>query len=384
MTPWRVVSIAKANHLCLLLLSLVAAAHLANAQSPSPSSSEDQLLSETAKNYQTLTDFELDGHAGLAIPGSVWQMNFSFAFVGPRKEPSPDGGPPKVIQGGGRVGRMKPVKTVADSTEPQPTEVGFPFALLNQFGTKIADGVVGVEHAGSETLKLNGGDVPCEILKVTYTPSTPEHPHPEAVTYWINPAKHLVLKEVLTSRAGRHIENGLWTVVFDTAKFNHPPPQWLLDMAKIPKVRVRGEWIGKAAPQFSLPSSDGSPVTLSSLRGKAVLLDFWSTFCGPCKLEMPMLEEVGHEYEGKGAVLLGISVDPTEKSKAWLDKNSRTLRTLTDSDYAASDAFKIHGIPALVLVGRDGKVKQYWEGTVQKETVQAALKSAVKHRLFSN
>jgi peroxiredoxin len=368
------------NPLCLLLMTLVAAPHLAQSESQTT----DQLLTDTAKNYQALTSYELEGHAGVAIPGSVWQMNFSFAYIGPRQEPAPDGGPPKLVQGGGRVGRMKPLKTVADSPEPQPTDVGLPFALLNSFGTTIADAVVSVEHAGSETLQLNGEDVPCEILKVTYAPSTPEHPHPGAVTYSISPAKHLILKEVLTSRAGRHVENGLWTVVFDTAKFNRPPPQWLLDMAKIPKVRVRSEWIGKAAPEFSLPGSDGSPVKLSSLRGKAVLLDFWSTFCGPCKLEIPVLEEVGREYEGKGAVLLGISVDPTEKSKAWLDKNGRTLRTLTDSDYVASDAFKIHGIPALVLVGRDGKVKQYWEGSVEKEAVQAALKSALKRRPFSN
>jgi peroxiredoxin len=91
-----------------------------------------------------------------------------------------------------------------------------------------------------------------------------------------------------------------------------------------------------------------------------------------------MIEGVGHEYERRGVVLLGISFDPTEKSKTWLDRNSRKLRTLTDSDFAASEAYKVQGIPALVLIGRDGRVKQYWEGTVPKATIQAALKSSLK------
>ena len=91
-----------------------------------------------------------------------------------------------------------------------------------------------------------------------------------------------------------------------------------------------------------------------------------------------MIEEVGHEYEGRGVVLVGISFDPTEKSKAWLDRNHRALRTLTDSDFVASDAYKVHGIPALVLIGRDGRVKRYWEGRVSKAAIQSALDLSLK------
>jgi peroxiredoxin len=193
------------------------------------------------------------------------------------------------------------------------------------------------------------------------------------------------LKEVLTFNAGRHIDDALWTITVDSIKFDRPTPQWVLDMADIPAVKERTEWIGQVAPEFKLPASDGSLVTLSSLRGREVLLDFWSITCGPCKLEMPIIEELGHEYQGKGVVLLGISFDPTEKSKTWLDRNKRSLRTLTDSDFEASDAYKVHGIPALVLIGRDGKVRQYWEGSVRKAAIQAALNPSLKKgKHFSN
>jgi peroxiredoxin len=378
MQAWQAIRSARTNPLWLLLLSALAVPNSLYGQSA------DQLLQDTAKNYQTLTNYELAGHANVAIPGSVWQFTGDFTLIGPRKESSQDGGPPKMTPGASRVGGLKLVKTAPDSTEQPPSSASFPFALFMQFGAKIADEVVGVERSGSETLKLNGEDVACDILKVTYRPSTYEHPHPESVSYWISPAKHLVLKEVLTFNAGRHIDHAVWTITFDSVKFGRPKPQWVLDMADIPAVKERREWIGEAAPGFTLPASDGASVTLTSLRGKEVLLDFWSTLCGPCKLEMPMIEEVGREYEGRGVVLVGISFDPTEKSKAWLDRNHRTLRTLTDFDFIASDAYKVHGIPALVLIGRDGKVKQYWEGSVSKATIEAALNSSLKRKRYKH
>jgi peroxiredoxin len=351
----------------LVLLSFAIWGRIAYAQSA------DQLLLDTEKNYQTLTGYELSGHAIVAIPDSTWQMNGDFAIIGPRR--GPDGGPLRGSEGF-IPGYFKPVKTVADS-EQKPPRLSFPRELFAGLD-RIASAVVKVEHTGSETLQLNGEDTVCDILKVTYTPSTSERPRPEEATYWISSIRHLVLKQVVTFSAGRQNDHALWTIIYDSLKLDRPAPQWLLDGANIPNVTERSEWIGKAAPEFALQASDGSSVTLSSLRGKAVLLDFWSITCGPCILEMPTIEEVGHDYESKGVALLGISFDPTEKSKTWLDRHNRTLRNLTDSDFVASDAFKIHGIPALVLIGADGKVKRYWEGPVSKETIQAALNSITK------
>lgn len=238
--------------------------------------------------------------------------------------------------------------------------------------------MVRIERAGRESLTFDGESADCEILKVTYTPATYERPHPELVTYWISPAKHLVLKERFTYKDARSDEPDLWTVTFDSLKLGHAIPQWARDMGKAPAFTERVEWVGKTAPAFTLPAADGSKVTLSSYRGKPVLLDFWSILCGPCKLEMPMIEELGREYERRGMVLLGISFDPAAKSQAWLDQNKHRLRTLTDSEFAVSDAYKVQGIPALVLIGRDGNVKRYWQGMVEKETVQAALEGSLK------
>lgn len=131
-------------------------------------------------------------------------------------------------------------------------------------------------------------------------------------------------------------------------------------------------------PDFSLLNMDGSTVTLSSLRGKVVLLDFWSTTCGPCKLEIPLLEDVAAHNKAERIQLLGISFDPPEKSRAWLERNQPSMTTLVDPNFEVMDAFHVHGIPALVLVGRDGKVQQYWDGPVPRVELQAAIDRAVK------
>jgi peroxiredoxin len=364
----------------LLIVSLISTStSVAQVAQMSSSLAEDRsaarLLEDTAANYTTMTGYEFHAKVNVQIPDLVWQYNGEATLVGPRREVEEDG-TVKMTQGVGRIGRLFPVKTGADSEE-KPLQVAAPLAIFGRFNA-ISKDAIHVERTGSEVLQLNGGDLSCEILKVTYTPSTYENTHPEEVTYWINAARHLVMKKVLMFNAGRSIPRALWTITFDSAKFDQPTPQWVLDMAAIPEVKVRSEWTGKEAPEFTLPAADGSLVKLSSLRGRVVLLDFWSITCGPCKLEMPMLEEVGEENESRGVGLLGISFDPMDKSKAWEERNKRIMRTLTDPNFVVLDAYKVHGIPALVLVGRDGKVKQYWEGTVSKSVLQAAVDQALK------
>jgi peroxiredoxin len=364
--------------LLLISLTLPSTAPAQVAQTSNPPAEDRSaklLLEQTAENYKTLMGYEIHGTLNMQVPGSIWQFNGEITLVGPRREVQEDG-TVKMVPGAGGVGRLKPIQVAAGSEE-KPALVSAPFQILGRFNA-IAKGAIQVERTGSEVLQLNGEGVSCEVLKVTYTPSTYENLHPEEVTYWIDPARHLVLKKVLMFNAGRSIPRALWTIAYDSAKFDQPPPQWALDMQNIPEVKLRSEWIGKEAPEFSLPAADGSPVMLSSLRGRVVLLNFWSITCGPCKLEMPMLEEVGGENESRGVVLLGISFDPTDKSKAWQERNKRSMRTLTDADFVVSDAYKLHGIPALVLVGRDGKIRQYWEGTVSKAVLQAALDQTLK------
>jgi peroxiredoxin len=217
------------------------------------------------------------------------------------------------------------------------------------------------------------------VLQVEYK-AAEDAPKPSPVTYSICSERHLVLKKVMSYPSGPH-ETGPpvpWTITFATAKFNRPAPQWLLDMKELSTVTTRKEWLGHSAPDFKLPDLNGNSVTLSSMRGKVVLLDFWSISCGPCIREMPMIESTGETNKGK-LIVWGISFDQPDRDKKWLLQHQRSLPTLSDSDFATLDLYKVHGIPALVLIDADGKIRNYWEGSVQQSDLDAAIRRSSTH-----
>nr|WP_281372456.1 TlpA disulfide reductase family protein [Granulicella arctica] len=233
---------------------------------------------------------------------------------------------------------------------------------------------------GSEELPLNGVAVPCRILQVDYKSANDEPVGPDAVTYSICSEKHLVLKKTFAYSTSRRATDppAQWTLVFDSAQFNRPAPEWLINVESASSLTIRKEWIGHAAPEFALSDLSGMSVKLSSMQGKVVLLDFWSITCPPCIREMPMVEAMGESYRAKNVVLWGVSFDLPDKSKKWLLQHQHSLPTLSDTDFVVSDLYTVHGIPSLILVGRDGKIKNYWEGEVPQADLEGAIRQALK------
>lgn len=345
---------------------------IAHAQSP------QEVLQRTAENYRSLDGYEFGAHVTTEFPGSSWRIKTDITIFAPMRRSSPSNqsrtAPSEIIH----IGNFHAVDTGNRKDEKIP-EVGFPPQVLAGFA-KIAQDVVSVERTGSEELLLNGNYVPCEILKVTYSPSTYENPHPQAATYWISPTKNLILKKTLVFSASRRSDAApaTWTITIDSAHFKRPPPQWVLEMPHITGVKVRKEWIGRPAPDFALPSLEGAQVRLSSLRGKVVLLDFLSITCGPCLIEMPTIEALGRGYHGREVDLWSITFDPADIVRKWLMQHHHSLPTISDPDFHVSDLYKVEGIPTIVLIGRDGKVKSYWVGEVSKDVIEVALNREVQ------
>lgn len=203
------------------------------------------LLQDTASNYQTLTGYEFHANLKLIIPGQPWHFNGEATIVGPR-DLLPNGHA-DMRQSGGRVGGMR-LTSSGSPGSAQPPNISVPFSLVRGLDN-IGDHLQRVERTGSETLKINGQDVACEILAVTYAPQDPDNPTPRQVTYSIAPAQDLVVRKTETASAGRYL-SGLWTVSFDSMKFDQPTPQWLLNMASLPEVKLRKEWAHKRARIF--------------------------------------------------------------------------------------------------------------------------------------
>ena len=115
--------------------------------------------------------------------------------------------------------------------------------------------------------------------------------------------------------------------------------------------------VGDAAPDFNLTSLDGRKVTLASLEGKVVLLDFWATWCGPCKAAMPTIQKLHEAYKDKGVVILGVNTweKNADAAKDYMAKKKFTYGCLMNGDDLAK-AYGVTGIPTLVIIGKDGKV----------------------------
>jgi peroxiredoxin len=107
---------------------------------------------------------------------------------------------------------------------------------------------------------------------------------------------------------------------------------------------------------FTRVDLHGRQWSLKALNGKVVLLNFWATWCPPCRKEMPDLEALGKQFEAQGLVILSITDDDPEKVKSYIQKQNITYPVLLDAGSELNKQFRIHGIPKSFLYGRDGKL----------------------------
>ncbi len=133
------------------------------------------------------------------------------------------------------------------------------------------------------------------------------------------------------------------------------------------------------APDFSLESLDGKNMRLSDLRGKAVLLNFWATWCGPCKIEMPWFVELQNQYGSQGLQIVGVAMDDASKEDiAKFAKDMGVNYPILIGKEAVGDAYG--GVPAMpesFFIGRDGKVVDKILGLRGKGEIEDAIKKAL-------
>lgn len=118
--------------------------------------------------------------------------------------------------------------------------------------------------------------------------------------------------------------------------------------------------VGQFAPEISLPSPDGKEIALSSLKGKLVLIDFWASWCGPCRKEMPNVIKIYSKFKNKGFEIYGVSLD--QDKEKWMEaitKDGINWPQVSDLKYwdnVAARIYNVQGIPYTVLIDKDGKI----------------------------
>lgn len=117
------------------------------------------------------------------------------------------------------------------------------------------------------------------------------------------------------------------------------------------------------APSFTLPSRSGDKVSLAQLKGKVVMLNFWASWCGPCRQEMPLLEQMHKRYSALGFTLVGVNVDANSKdAEEWLSKTPVSFPVLFDRESKVSAMYDVKAMPSTVFIDRKGNVRYLHKG----------------------
>jgi len=133
------------------------------------------------------------------------------------------------------------------------------------------------------------------------------------------------------------------------------------------------------APDFTLQSLDGKTVRLSDFRGKPVVLNFWATWCGPCKIETPWLVEMQNQYGAQGLQIVGVAMDDSGKDEiARFAKNMGMNYPVALGKEAVGDAYGgVSYLPESFFVGRDGKIVDKIMGLEGRSEIEDAIKKAL-------
>ncbi len=134
----------------------------------------------------------------------------------------------------------------------------------------------------------------------------------------------------------------------------------------------------QTAPDFTLKLLDGTEVTLSKLRDRPVVINFWATWCGYCVKEFPDFQELWEEYDGK-IHILAVNVGETKKViEDFLKKTPYTFPIVMDTAYKASTAYRVSGIPVTYIIGKDGSIIFSRVGMMSKKDMISAVEDALK------
>lgn len=136
---------------------------------------------------------------------------------------------------------------------------------------------------------------------------------------------------------------------------------------------------GSPAPDFTSTALDGSTVRLSDLRGKAVLLNFWASWCPPCREEMPYLQEAHERYGAEGLVVLAVNLDESPVAiRSFLDRYNIRLPVLLDRDLHVTERYGIIPLPTSFFIDRAGVVRSKVEGAMDRNRVFSEVRRVLE------
>ncbi|MGH4052192.1 MAG: TlpA family protein disulfide reductase [Clostridium sp.] len=150
------------------------------------------------------------------------------------------------------------------------------------------------------------------------------------------------------------------------------------NMIKEPSV-IKPNVIKTKAPDFKLKDLDGKELTLSDLKGKKVFLNFWATWCPPCKSEMPEIQKLYEETKDTDLVIVAVDIgEPLSEVKSFTSENKYTFKVLLDSDQSVAAKYEISSIPTSYFIDEDGNIISKFIGAMNIDKMKSYIKNLDK------
>jgi thiol-disulfide isomerase/thioredoxin len=271
----------------------------------------------------------------------------------------------------------------ADADDPTREKKGWPgwFEWMGNIDKKLAAGRV----QPAERIVVNGKRVNCMvIIGPSDKMQSPDPTIKSQTTYWIDRDRKVLVQEQFTMRSTvpehefEHVATTTYKVDFEISLpdslFTFVPPKGAERLAEFDFGNV--SLVGRTAPPLKLKTLDGKDFDLASLLGKPVLVDFWATWCLPCRQSMPMVAKLYEELKDKGLVFVSVSRDEDPAYAArFTAKHKYSWTNLADPTWQSDRKWGGAVIPRFVLIAKDGKVVFESEG--YDDAQEARIRSAV-------
>lgn len=267
-------------------------------------------------------------------------------------------------------------------------------ALVRRFPDryKTADErVLNARILRTETLGLQTGQAECDVVEVDYNPPPGLREGSIQRTFWIARDSGLIVRErsvagmLQPGQANQRVQV-LQEIDFQMAAVNGgfddglfvfvPPPGAQQVESLRPDAAPSAGSVDAEAPDFTLEDLSGSSVQLTSLRGKVVLLDFWASWCGPCRYDMPIVDQLYKERAGDGLAVYGVNSEEISRAASYLEGNDLSFPTLYDKGMDVARLYRVRAIPTFVVVDRQGRISSYLRGTQSRAQLEQALEKA--------
>ena len=269
---------------------------------------------------------------------------------------------------------------------------------IGDMAPKLADVHMPPKTIGEESVTIDGQKHDCWVVRTDIgameLPAAAQGAKLSdgVMTYWFDKKLGIDLQSTIAMKVstpgGLSIETRLKTVKkefaidgpMDDSLFAFTPPEGAKEVEKLTLFGSFGatpDLVGKAAPEFTVPAPDGKPYSLAALQGKPVLLDFWATWCAPCRASMPTVEQISRDYKDQGLVVLGVnSGEDRDTVREFLKKTPMPYPAVLGVDNGILKDYQVTVYPTFVLIGADGKIAAYEMGFGGEARLRAMVEKA--------